>query len=92
MNSPSLLDHAVDTMEVGSKSFATASKLFDAKTRRSVLMLYAWCRHCDDVIDDQVLGFSNDTPSLQSAEQRLAQLEMKTRQAYAGSQMHEPAR
>lgn len=91
MNSPSLLDHAVDTMEVGSKSFATASKLFDAKTRRSVLMLYAWCRHCDDVIDDQVLGFSNDTPSLQSAEQRLAQLEMKTRQAYAGSQMHEPA-
>lgn len=91
MNSPSLLDHAVETMEVGSKSFATASKLFDAKTRRSVLMLYSWCRHCDDVIDDQVLGFSNDTPSLQSAEQRLAQLEMKTRQAYAGSQMHEPA-
>lgn len=91
MNSPSLLDHAVDTMEVGSKSFATASKLFDAKTRRSVLMLYAWCRHCDDVIDDQVLGFSNDAPSLQSPEQRLAQLEMKTRQAYAGSQMHEPA-
>lgn len=91
MNNASLLDHAVETMEVGSKSFATASKLFDAKTRRSVLMLYAWCRHCDDVIDDQVLGFSNDTPSLQSPEQRLAQLEMKTRQAYAGSQMHEPA-
>ncbi|MFV9670338.1 15-cis-phytoene synthase CrtB [Pantoea sp. KXB25] len=91
MNSPSLLDHAVETMEVGSKSFATASKLFDARTRRSVLMLYSWCRHCDDVIDDQVLGFSNDTPSLQSAGQRLAQLEIKTRQAYAGSQMHEPA-
>ena len=91
MNSPSLLDHAVETMEVGSKSFATASKLFDARTRRSVLMLYSWCRHCDDVIDDQVLGFSNNTPSLQSAGQRLAQLEIKTRQAYAGSQMHEPA-
>lgn len=91
MNNASLLDHAVETMEVGSKSFATASKLFDAKTRRSVLMLYAWCRHCDDVIDDQQLGFSSDSPSLQSPEQRLAQLEMKTRQAYAGSQMHEPA-
>ncbi|WP_313653281.1 15-cis-phytoene synthase CrtB [Pantoea sp.] len=91
MNSPSLLDHAVETMEVGSKSFATASKLFDARTRRSVLMLYSWCRHCDDVIDDQVLGFSNDMPSPQSAEQRLNQLEIKTRQAYAGSQMHEPA-
>jgi len=91
LNSPSLLDHAVETMEVGSKSFATASKLFDARTRRSVLMLYSWCRHCDDVIDDQVLGFSNDMPSPQSAEQRLNQLEIKTRQAYAGSQMHEPA-
>lgn len=91
MNNPSLLDHAVETMEVGSKSFATASKLFDTKTRRSVLMLYSWCRHCDDVIDDQQLGFASDVASLQTPEQRLAQLEVKTRQAYAGSQMHEPA-
>jgi len=91
LNNPSLLNHAVETMAVGSKSFATASKLFDAKTRRSVLMLYSWCRHCDDVIDDQTLGFQTDQPSLQTPEQRLMQLEMKTRQAYAGSQMHEPA-
>jgi phytoene synthase len=91
MNNPSLLEHAVETMEVGSKSFASASKLFDAKTRRSVLMLYSWCRHCDDVIDDQVLGFYHDQPSMQTPEQRLAQLEIKTRQAYSGSPMHEPA-
>ncbi|MEG9511245.1 MAG: phytoene/squalene synthase family protein, partial [Pantoea piersonii] len=91
MNNPTLLHHAVETMEVGSKSFATASKLFDAKTRRSVLMLYAWCRHCDDVIDDQQLGFPGDLPSTQTPQQRLAHLELKTRQAYAGAQMHEPA-
>ncbi|ARF52661.1 MULTISPECIES: 15-cis-phytoene synthase CrtB [Pantoea] len=91
MTNTSLLNHAVETMAVGSKSFATASTLFDAKTRRSVLMLYAWCRHCDDVIDDQTLGFHADQPSSQMPEQRLQQLEMKTRQAYAGSQMHEPA-
>ncbi|WP_067705014.1 15-cis-phytoene synthase CrtB [Erwinia sp. ErVv1] len=59
MNQP-LLTHATQTMAVGSKSFASASKLFDAKTRRSALMLYAWCRHCDDVIDGQELGFSRD--------------------------------
>lgn len=91
MNNPTLLHHAVETMEVGSKSFATASKLFDAKTRRSVLMLYAWCRHCDDVIDDQQLGFPGEVPSAQTPQQRLANLERKTRQAYAGAQMHEPA-
>ena len=62
-------------MEVGSKSFATASKLFDAKTRRSVLMLYAWCRHCDDVIDDQVRHdfhvLSERTYVVPSAESRI---------------------
>lgn len=42
----SLLDLATETMAVGSKSFATASKLFDPATRRSALMLYA-CTGCN---------------------------------------------
>ncbi len=41
----------------GSKSFAGAARLFDAHTRESAVMLYAWCRHCDDEIDGQVLGY-----------------------------------
>lgn len=90
MNQP-LLDHATHTMAVGSKSFATAAKLFDARTRRSALMLYAWCRHCDDVIDDQTLGFNNPQTSNDSAEQRLRTLQEKTRQAYAGEPMQTPA-
>ena len=45
MSQPPLLDHATQTMANGSKSFATAAKLFDPATRRSVLMLYTWCRH-----------------------------------------------
>lgn len=81
----------METMKVGSKSFSIASKLLDKKTRRSVLLLYSWCRHCDDIIDDQHLGFPNATASLQSLAQRLAQLELKTRQAYTGFRMHEPA-
>lgn len=40
----------------GSSSFAAAAKLLDPATRESVVLLYAWCRHCDDVIDQQELG------------------------------------
>ena len=40
----------------GSKSFALASRLFEPETRRRATLLYAWCRHCDDVIDEQVAG------------------------------------
>jgi phytoene synthase len=40
----------------GSSSFALASALFDWQTRHRVWQLYAWCRHCDDVTDGQVLG------------------------------------
>ncbi|WP_313627068.1 squalene/phytoene synthase family protein, partial [Atlantibacter hermannii] len=48
MNKP-LFNHAAQTMRNGSKSFDAAARLFDPETRRSVLMLYTWCRHCDDV-------------------------------------------
>lgn len=90
MNQP-LLDHATRTMAVGSKSFDTAAKLFDADTRRSALMLYAWCRHCDDVIDEQELGFNTGVVSQKAAQLSLAELETQTRQAYAGEPMETPA-
>ena len=43
-------------MKSGSSSFTLASGLFDPQTRDLVRQLYSWCRHCDDVIDGQVLG------------------------------------
>jgi phytoene synthase len=86
-----LMDYAGNTISVGSKSFATAAKLFDATTRRSVLMLYAWCRHCDDVIDDQALGFNVAAKEESPAEQRLERLKNQTRRAWEGGTMTEPA-
>lgn len=86
-----LMTHAAQTISAGSKSFATASKLFAPATRRSALMLYAWCRHCDDVIDDQQLGFQRPTASEDSALQRLAMLRTQTERAFRGEEMHEPA-
>ncbi|MFF7709990.1 15-cis-phytoene synthase CrtB [Pseudomonas sp. NPDC007930] len=91
MNDAALLEHATQTIAVGSKSFASASRLFAPATRRSALMLYAWCRHCDDVVDGQALGFASASLDARSPEQRLAYLRAQTRQAYAGEVMEEPA-
>lgn len=91
MSDSHLMDHATQTMAAGSKSFATAAKLFDAPTRRSALMLYAWCRYCDDVIDGQTLGFASHTQDDFSASQRLDMLETQTRRAFSGAAMSEPA-
>jgi phytoene synthase len=86
-----LLDHATNTINVGSKSFAAAARLFDPPTRRSVLMRYAWCRHCDDVVDGQDLGFGTTAPAPEEAARHLAALEDATQCAYEGRTMHDPA-
>jgi len=89
---PALLAHATRTIRVGSKSFAAAARLFSGDVRRSVLMLYAWCRHCDDTIDGQELGFrTGAAPSLEDARRQLVLLHELTRRAFAGETMHDPA-
>ncbi len=79
-----LLDHATRSIAVGSKSFAAASRLFDPATRRSAVMLYAWCRHCDDVIDGQHAGRSAAAVEQDEVNQRLAALVAQTQAVYAG--------
>ncbi len=58
--------------------------------RESAVMLYAWCRHCDDVVDGQHLGFGAGEGSHDAAE-RLAGLEEQTRSALAGEPTDHPA-
>ena len=75
-----------ERIEKGSKSFAAAARLFAPDTRASAYMLYAWCRHCDDVIDGQTLGFQDDVDR-ERAESALVlakELERKTREACDG--------
>jgi phytoene synthase len=64
---------AADTIAEGSKSFATASKLFRPAMRRDVLLLYAWCRHCDDLTDGQDLGRNQTGTASPEAVERLKQ-------------------
>ena len=67
----------------GSKSFAAASQLFDRRTRLLVWQLYAWCRHCDDVVDGQVLGHGAIATGTQGGA-ALAALRAQTAQALTG--------
>jgi phytoene synthase len=90
MNQP-LLEHAAATMRQGSKSFAAAARLFDPATRQGALLLYTWCRHCDDVIDGQVLGHDGKPSAPALALERLQVLRATTAAAYRKAPMTEPA-
>jgi 15-cis-phytoene synthase len=79
-----IVDYCRERIEKGSKSFAAAARLFDPETRAYAYMLYAWCRHCDDVIDDQELGFARPGAYHRAALARFEMLRDKTRRALAG--------
>lgn len=79
-----------ESIAQGSKSFAAAARLFDARTRADAVMLYAWCRHCDDVVDGQVLGMGRAEAAGTPAE-RLDALYEETRSAYRGTPSAHPA-
>jgi phytoene synthase len=84
-----LVEAARVSIRKGSASFRAASRLFDRTTRERVWMLYAWCRACDDIADNQdhggALGPQHD------AEGRLATIRTLTELAFAGEWTGEPA-
>jgi phytoene synthase len=59
------------TISEGSRSFAAAARLFKPAMRRDATLLYAWCRHCDDVTDGQHLGHGRHDPADAEAVARL---------------------
>ncbi len=77
-------------IEQGSKSFATAAKLFDNETREKAFMLYAWCRYCDDQIDGQELGFGMQSPEPEEQARILERLIEQTESAMAGEPTDDP--
>ena len=82
--------HAEDSIAKGSKSFAAAARIFDRQTRDDCVMLYAWCRHCDDVIDGQDHGMTQSADFRQGQMQRLATLRAQTAAALAGEPQMDP--
>lgn len=82
--------HGAEAIRVGSQSFAAAARLFSPPVREGAVMLYAWCRHCDDVVDGQVLGHGQRAGQRDDGAARLAELREQTRQACAGQPGHDP--
>ncbi|HRD47671.1 MAG TPA: phytoene/squalene synthase family protein, partial [Caulobacter sp.] len=80
-----------ETIQKGSQSFAAAAALFDPQTRADAEMLYAWCRHCDDVIDGQMLGHEREMLAPDEVQRRLEDLYARTRSALAGEPTDDPA-
>ena len=93
MNDPkhaALVDTSRLIIKKGSKSFATAAKLFDEETRDNAYMLYAWCRHCDDVIDNQELGFNSQPQEAETTQRILDELKEKTQAAIDNKPSDDP--
>ena len=84
-----LLAHARQSIMRGSKSFAMASRLFDRATRERVWLLYAWCRRCDDLADNQDHGGTLGEQA--GAEGRLATIRTLTTKALAGQPCGDPS-
>jgi phytoene synthase len=56
MQVDNVTQHAARMLRKGSHSFHAAAALLDPERRESARLLYAWCRHLDDIADGQVLG------------------------------------
>ncbi|MBT7753239.1 MAG: phytoene/squalene synthase family protein [Gammaproteobacteria bacterium] len=56
-----VLSHSAAMIREGSKSFSGASKLLDSSSKESAILLYSWCRYCDDQIDNQILGINQQS-------------------------------
>lgn len=88
--SDAVVSGAENAIAKGSQSFAAAARLFDRRTRDDAVMLYAWCRHCDDVIDGQTLGHEQTSTFRDGQQQRLDVLRRQTGAAIRGELTNDP--
>ena len=85
-----LARHGRETIAVGSKSFAMASRVLEPAIRDDAAMLYAFCRYADDLVDGQVMGHGQleDYKAGQAA--RVVELRERTLEALAGEPQGDP--
>lgn len=85
-----VIAHGDAAIRTGSHSFSAAARLFAPDVREAAVMLYAWCRHCDDVVDGQTLGHGQRGAPADGSAALLAQLRHATRQACNGQHQDDP--
>lgn len=86
-----IVRHSERAIVRGSKSFAAAARLFAPSQRRDAVMLYAWCRHADDMVDGQTLGHEQIADFRQGQLERVAELKRRTKAVLAGQKTTDPA-
>jgi phytoene synthase len=86
-----IVAHSEAAITKGSTSFSLASRLFGKALREDVWQLYAWCRHCDDVIDGQDHGGASVALTNEDRRSRLQTLQAQTVAALAGEPVDDPA-
>jgi phytoene synthase len=79
-----IVEQATVRLARGSKSFAAAAALLPRDKRTSVILLYSWCRHCDDLIDDEEFGFATTARNDRTPAERLDLLRSGTIDALSG--------
>lgn len=84
-----LVEHARLAIKQGSQSFSAAARLFDTETRERAWLLYAWCRRCDDIADNQDKGGPLGDQS--DLDDRLALIRKLTAKAFEGEATGDPA-
>lgn len=86
-----LVEEARQTIAQGSPTFTLATRLLDRQARERIWLLYAWCRHCDDVIDGQALGHGQRALTARQKLLRLDMLRQETERVIAGRGSDIPA-
>lgn len=84
-----LVNNAHRAIKYGSQSFSAASQLFETDTRERAWLLYSWCRRCDDIADNQVLG--GELGDQSDLDARLALIRRLTALAFEGKPTGDPA-
>ena len=79
-----------ESISKGSLSFSMASRLFPADARMASHFVYAWCRFCDDQIDQVDLMDLSEGEKRKEQIRRLEGLSERTRSAIAGKADADP--
>jgi phytoene synthase len=75
-------DIARDILRRRARSFSWAARLLPADLRADATALYAWCRRCDDAVDD--------APDAGAAREALARLRTELDGVYGGAALADP--
>lgn len=59
-NNALITDYGSNKIKVGSLSFSFAASLLGKRAKAGIFWLYAWCRECDDLIDDPAIANQPD--------------------------------